>query len=202
MTRHILSLSPEQLTAFDLDAFVAHARRLNQHHRDTFTTVFPKAPSRWLSHYEFTPHALEFTSEGEIDGGLSWLVGATLDFSFTRALCASHYGARGAPCYDPASLIVLEMATKVDQYVDYAQLRQLKNSKPFIIKKFFKIPIRDQPIVNRYMSCPAHNYPGSFSEVQDNSSIASPVLSRFARPRQGPTLPAARRPACARAGPR
>lgn len=121
MTRHILSLSPEQLTAFDLDAFVAHAQRLNQHHRDTFTTVFPKAPSRWLSHYEFTPHALEFTSEGEIDGGLSWLVGATLDFSFTRALCASHYGARGAPCYDPASLIVLEMATKVDQYVDYAQ---------------------------------------------------------------------------------
>ena len=52
-------------------------------------------------------------------------------------------------------------------------MRQLKNSKPFIIKKFLKIPIRDQPIVNRYMSCPAHNYPGSFSEVQDNSSIAS-----------------------------
>jgi len=121
MSRHILSLSPEQLTAFDLDAFVAHAERLNQHHRETFTTTFPKAPSRWLSHYEFTPHALEFTSEGDIDGGLSWLVGATLDFSFTRALCASHYGARGAPCYDPASLIVLEMATKVDQYVDYAQ---------------------------------------------------------------------------------
>ena len=56
---------------------------------------------------------------------------------------------------------------------DYNITRQLKNSKPFIIKKFFKIPIRDQPIVNRYMSCPAHNYPGSFSEVQDNSSIAS-----------------------------
>ena len=26
------------------------------------------------------------------------------------------------------------------------------------------------------MSCPAHNYPGSFSEVQDNSSIASSML--------------------------
>jgi hypothetical protein len=121
MSRHILSLSPAQLTAFDLDAFVAHAQRLNQHHRDTFTTAFPKAPSRWLSHYEFTPHTLEFTPEGDIDGGFSWLVGATLDFRFTRALCAPYYGARGAPCYDPASLIVLEMAAKVDQYVDYAQ---------------------------------------------------------------------------------
>ena len=129
MSRHILSLSPEQLTAFDLDAFVAQAQWLNQHHRDTFTTAFPKAPSRWLSHYDFTPQPLELTPEGNIDGGLSWLVGATLDLSFTRSLCAPYYGARGAPCYDPASLIVLEvmsgvgltLATKVDPYVDYAQ---------------------------------------------------------------------------------
>jgi hypothetical protein len=52
---------------------------------------------------------------------LSWLVGATLDFSFTRALCAPYYGARGGSCYDPASLLVLEVATQVDQYVDDAQ---------------------------------------------------------------------------------
>jgi hypothetical protein len=121
MSRQSLSLSPEQLTAFDLDAFVAHAEALNQHNRKTFTTPFPKAPSRWLSHYEFVPHPIELTSQGDVDGGLSWLVGATLDFSFTRALCAPHYGARGGCCYDPASLLVLEVATKVDQYVDYAQ---------------------------------------------------------------------------------
>lgn len=121
MSRHILSLSPEQLTDFDLDAFVAHAERLNQQNRETFTTPFPKAPSRWLSHYRFQPQPLVFTSEGDVDGGLSWIVGATVDFSFTRALCAPYYGTRGAPCYDPASLIMLEIATKVDQYVDYAQ---------------------------------------------------------------------------------
>ena len=40
---------------------------------------------------------IEFTSEGDVDGGLSWLVGATLDFSFTRALCAPYYGTRGGP---------------------------------------------------------------------------------------------------------
>ena len=129
MSRHILSLSDEQLTAFDLDAFVAHAEVLNQHNRDTFTTPFPKAPSRWLSDYEFTPHPIELTSQGDVDGGLSWLVGATLDFSFTRSLCAPYYGARGGSCYDPASLIVLEVATQVDQYVDYAQFcRDLHDS--------------------------------------------------------------------------
>jgi hypothetical protein len=71
MSRHILSLSHDQLTAFDLDAFIAHAKALNQHHRTIFTTPFPKAPSRWLSHYEFTPHAIEFTAQGEVEGGLS-----------------------------------------------------------------------------------------------------------------------------------
>src|SRR5215471_18631704 len=88
MNRHMLSLSHEQLTAFDLDVFVAHADALNQHNREAFTPPFPKAPSRWLSHYEFTPRPIALTREGDVEGGLSWLVGATLDFSFTRALCA------------------------------------------------------------------------------------------------------------------
>lgn len=120
MSRHILDLSHDQLTSFDLDAFVAHANTLNQHHREVFTTPFPKAPSRWLSHYAFTPRPLVLTREGDVEGGLSWLVGATLDFSFTRSLCAPHYGARGNCCYDPASLVLLEVAAKVDHYVDYA----------------------------------------------------------------------------------
>ena len=109
MSRHILSLPDAHLTPFDLDAFVAHAEALNQHNRNTFTTPFPKDPSRWLSHYAFTPHPIAFTSQGDVDGGLSWLVGSTLDFSFTRALCAPRYGARGGRCFDPASLILLEV---------------------------------------------------------------------------------------------
>jgi hypothetical protein len=121
MSRHILSLSHEQLTSFDLEAFAAHADALNQRHRDTFPTPFPKAPSRWLSHYQFVPRPIALTSGGAVEGGLSWLVGATMDFSFTRSICAPHYGTRGGPCYDPASLVVLEVAAKVDQYVDYAR---------------------------------------------------------------------------------
>lgn len=120
MSRHIRSLSHEQLTVFDLEAFVTHANTFNQHMRETFTTLFPKAPSRWLSHYAFTPRPIALTREGDVEGGLSWLVGATIDLSFTRAICAPHYGTRGGHCYDPASLVVLEVAAKVDQYVDYA----------------------------------------------------------------------------------
>jgi hypothetical protein len=51
MSRSTPSLSPEQLTPFDLDAFLAHTHILNQHNRNTFTTPFPKASSRWLSYY-------------------------------------------------------------------------------------------------------------------------------------------------------
>jgi hypothetical protein len=129
MSRHILSLSRDQLTAFALDAFIAHAKALKQHNRDIFTTPFPKASSRWMSRYAFTPHPIALTSQGDVDGGLSWLVGSTLDFSVTRSLCAPSYGARGGRCYDPASLIVLEVATKVDQYIDDAQFcRDLHDS--------------------------------------------------------------------------
>jgi hypothetical protein len=117
----IISLSHEQLTSFDLDAFVAHADAMNQLHRTTFTTPFPKASRRWLSHYHFTPRSLTLTPQGDVEGGLSWLVGATIDLSFTRSICAPHYGTRGGPCYDPASLVVLEVAATVDQYVDYAR---------------------------------------------------------------------------------
>jgi hypothetical protein len=129
MSRSILALPPEQLTPFDLDALIAHAETLNEQNRQTFTTPFPKASSRWLSHYEFTPHPIALTSQGDVDGGLSWLVGATLDLSFTRALCAAAYGARGGSCYDPASLVFLEVTAKVDQYTDYAQFcRDLHDS--------------------------------------------------------------------------
>ena len=121
MSRHILSLSHEQLTSFDLEAFVIHAEALNQHHLEACPTPFPKAPSRWLSHDQFTPRPIALTSMGEVEGGLSWLVGATIDFSFRRAICAPHYGVRGGSCYDPASLVVVEGAAKVEQYVDYAR---------------------------------------------------------------------------------
>jgi hypothetical protein len=129
MSRSILALAPDQLTAFELDTFIAHAHALNQHNRLTFTTPCPKASSHWLSHDEFTPHPIAFTSQGDGDGGRSWLVGVPPDFSCARSLCAPSYGSRGGSCYDPASLVVLAVAAKVDPYSDDAQFcRNLHDS--------------------------------------------------------------------------
>jgi len=112
MSRHILALAHEHLMSFDLEAFVAQAEALNQHNRTAFTTPFPKGPRRWLSHDAFTPRPMMLTRAGDVEGGLSWLVCATIDLSFSRSLCAPSYDTRGGSCYDPASLVVLEMAAK------------------------------------------------------------------------------------------
>jgi hypothetical protein len=47
--RELLSLGQEPLTAMDLNASITPAETLHQHHREAFTTPFPKASSRWLS---------------------------------------------------------------------------------------------------------------------------------------------------------
>jgi len=120
MSRQELSLSVEKIQAFDLESLREKAADLNRRHLETYTTPFPKAPSRWISHYQFEPRPLEFTVDGEVEGRLSWLMGSLFDFSFTRAVFALHYRKEGGHCFDPASLFVLELAAKVDGYPDYA----------------------------------------------------------------------------------
>lgn len=120
MNRKIISVAHSQLTSVDLEAFISQAKALNQQNRERFTPPFPKPDSRWISHYQFQPRPITFTDKGAVEGNLSWLVGATLDFSFARDLCAGAYGTRGGHCYDPARLLFLEVTAKVDGYPDYA----------------------------------------------------------------------------------
>ena len=120
MSRTRLPLVQESIAPFDLESFVKEAAKLNQRARQTFTLPFPKAPDRWLSHDQFRPRPMEFTDEGEVEGGLSWLIGATIDVSFTRALFAPYSATEGGHCYDPASAFCLEVASRVDGYPDYA----------------------------------------------------------------------------------
>lgn len=120
MSRKELLLPQEHIRPFDLETFVNEAATLNQRTLETYTRPFPKAPDRWLSHYQFRPRPIEFTAEGEVEGGLSWLIGATIDLSFTRALFAPYYSKEGGHCYDPASSFFLELACRVDGYPDYA----------------------------------------------------------------------------------
>jgi hypothetical protein len=121
MSRHILALSHEQRTSLDLEACAAHADTRHPRQRDTLPTPFPKAPSRGLSPYPGAPRPLALTSGGEVEGGLRWRVGATMAFSFPRALCAPPSGARGGPCYAPARLVVVAGAAPGDQDVESAR---------------------------------------------------------------------------------
>ena len=135
MSRTKLPLSQERIAPFDLETFVNEAVKLNQRTLEDFTTPFPKDPDRWLSHYHFKPRPIEFTAEGEVEGGISWLIGATIDLSFTRALFAPYYSKEGGHCYDPASSFFLELASRVDRYSDYASfcadLRQQEKGRRY-----------------------------------------------------------------------
>ena len=94
MARKIIPVSHPQLTSLDLEAFVSQAKALNQRNQATFTTPFPKHSSRWISHYQFRPRPITFTEKGAVEGGLSWLVGATIDFTCP---CREARAARSRP---------------------------------------------------------------------------------------------------------
>jgi hypothetical protein len=120
MSRNMLPLSPPQLTSFALETFMTQAAALNQRHAETYTTPFPKAPTRWLSHDNSRPRPIAFTSEGEVEGGRSWLIGATIDLRFTRSLFAPSYAPEGGYCDAPASAFCLEIAAQGDRSCDDA----------------------------------------------------------------------------------
>lgn len=129
MSRKELSLSAEKIQPFDLENLMKKATEINQRHMETFTTPFPKGPSRWLSHYRFEPRPIAFTSEGEVEGKLSWLMGSLFDFSFTRSVFAPYYSKEGGRCFDPASLFFLEMAGWIDLHSDRAALCEALNQQ-------------------------------------------------------------------------
>jgi hypothetical protein len=120
MSRTKLPLRQERIAPFALEAFVKEAAELNQRTLEAFTLPFPKAPDRWLSPYQFWPRPIECTAEGEGEGGLSWLMGSTIDGSFTRSLFAPYSSKEGGHCYDPASSFFLEVASRLDRYPDSA----------------------------------------------------------------------------------
>ena len=120
MERNKLDLAPDKIVGLDLETLVKKASELNRKNQETYVTPFPKNPSRLDSHYHFEPRSITFTSEGEVEGGLSALVGSLFDLSFTRSIFAPHYSKEGGHCFDPASLFFLELAVKLDGYATYS----------------------------------------------------------------------------------
>ena len=135
MARNRLEISKTALSPFSLEELVKKAEELNRENQKTYITTFPKDPGRLLSHYRFEPRPIRFTCEGEVEGGLSHLLGSLFDFSFTRSIFAPLYSKEGGHCFDPASLFFLELASKVDGYPDYASfckdLRQEEKGRSY-----------------------------------------------------------------------
>ena len=135
MDRNKLELSPEKITGLDLETLVRKTTELNRKNQETYTTPFPKNHSRLESQYHFEPKPIDFTRQGEVEGGLSWLVGSLFDLSFTRSLFARYYSKEGGHCFDPASLFFLELAVKLDGYSSYSSfcedLRQQDNGRRY-----------------------------------------------------------------------
>jgi len=91
---------------------VNEAATRNQRTWETCTLPFPKAPARWLSHDHCWPRPIDCTAEGDGEGGLRWLIGATIALRCTRALCALSDSKEGSHGYAPASSCFLEVASR------------------------------------------------------------------------------------------
>jgi hypothetical protein len=120
MPRRKLKICQETLSPFLVTELKSAAEEFNRKNREYHTRTFPKNPARWLSHYHFEPRRVTFTPTGEVDGGISWLVGSLFDFSFIRSIVASDYSEEGGHCFDPATLFFLILACCLDGYGDYA----------------------------------------------------------------------------------
>jgi hypothetical protein len=135
MKRNELDLPTEKIVHLDLSVLQQKATELNQKNAEIYTTPFPKSDERLISHYRFEPGAIEFNPEGEIEGGLSWLISKLFDFSFVRSIVAPIYSDQGGPCFDPVSIFILELASKVDGYPYYSSfcedLRQLEKGRRY-----------------------------------------------------------------------
>jgi hypothetical protein len=112
-----------------------------------------------------------------VEGGLRWLVGAPIDFSFARDLCACAYGARGGHCDAPASLFFLEGAAHGDGYPDSASfcgdLEQADKGR-----RYRDLAGRDQAIPGQE-SCTNFRKRVGHSVVDHTTAIMVPLCRDF-----------------------
>ncbi len=69
---------------------------------------FPKDNGRLLSFYQYKRRKMRFR-KGRPKGNVIAVIFTLVDFSFIRSLTAQFYSLEGGPCYDPVTLILLEL---------------------------------------------------------------------------------------------
>ena len=69
-----------------------------------------------LSYYSFKKRFVKIFPNGGIQGGYARMITSLIDFSFIRSLVAHRYSNNGPPCYDPPSLLLLDLFRYVDSH--------------------------------------------------------------------------------------
>ena len=86
------------------------ARRLNKINLKVSLSYQVPFPDRvLLSKYRFKKRFVEILPNGDVRGGYVKLITSLIDFSFIRSLVACCYADTGPPCYDPPSLLLLDL---------------------------------------------------------------------------------------------
>ena len=116
MTRNRLALPAKIVKRYTLDVIQGKLSPIRLAISKAHTTPFPKAPSRWESHYEYRHRSLSRFADGHLRGGRGRLIAILFDFTFVRSIFAAVYSSQGGHCYDPASLFMLLVFAFVDGY--------------------------------------------------------------------------------------
>ena len=128
MTEKSVALPLGIVKKFTLDTVRVQFVQINQEVNNTYQTPFPKQRSRLISWYEYQHLEIELDENGQVKGGLVWLVAALPDFTFVRSVAAPAYGKEGGHCYDPVSLFLLHLFAFLDGYTnDVAFVRDLRH---------------------------------------------------------------------------
>jgi hypothetical protein len=102
------------------------ARRLNKINTEISLSHQVPFPDRvLLSRYRFKKRFVGILPNGDIRGGLVKMIISLVDFSFVRSMVAHCYAPTGPPCYDPPSLLLLDLFRYIDGYPNMSAFVQV-----------------------------------------------------------------------------
>jgi hypothetical protein len=82
-----------------------------------------------LSNYRFKKRFVKIYSNGDIKGGYCRMITSLIDFSFIRSIVADCYSPYGPACYDPPSILLLDLFRYIDGHQNMAKFLQLLRDK-------------------------------------------------------------------------
>ncbi|MBM3148790.1 MAG: hypothetical protein FJ008_04315 [Chloroflexi bacterium] len=85
MTEQSVALPLEIVKKFTLDTVRVQFVQINQEVNHTYQMPFPKQRSRLISWYEYGHLEIELDENGQVKGGIVWLVAALFDFTLRQA---------------------------------------------------------------------------------------------------------------------